>query len=295
MSEEFDYTPRKKRQEGDTPPPPPRKRMPVDEEPAEAAPARTGRTGGEEDYTPRAPRKERAAQRETGGTDYTPRPPRSSPPGRPGQRPARRPKRGKSDGKFLWRLVAIAFVFLMVVPLVLVALDNGGSQSDATVAALQATLAKDPNDFTTLVDLGNYYFNQAESLLNQNDADGAAAACALAAPYYERALRVKPEDTNVRTDLGTMYYYQGRLKGDNTLIQQAVDTWQVALSYEPDKVQTLLNLGLGYAALGQTDQAIAEWQRVIEVAPGTQEATTAQNFIDEYSTQPAAPTPTPAP
>jgi tetratricopeptide (TPR) repeat protein len=117
---------------------------------------------------------------------------------------------------------------------------------------------------------------------DQEESGQALSSFKSAAVYYERALRQDPANSSVRTDLGTMYYYQGQIQGDTGLINQAIQAWQLALSYEPDKPETLFNLGIGYVALDNVEQAIATWQRVIEVAPGTDSAADAQRMIEQY-------------
>jgi tetratricopeptide (TPR) repeat protein len=159
----------------------------------------------------------------------------------------------------------IGLLVLVVVP-VIATLTGGGSAPSGSP-----------------VDLGNYYYDQAINLWDAADYAGALDSLQQAATYYEQALTQTPENAQVRTDLGAVYFYQSRLLSDTVLLQQAIATWQVALEYEPDKPETLFNMGLGYADLGAVDQAIAFWQRVIEVAPGSDAAQSAEQLIQEYS------------
>src|ERR1700758_2377951 len=62
-------------------------------------------------------------------------------------------------------------------------------------APLLENVNKDPNDFDSLVKLGNLYY------------DGQQFPTAI--PYYERALTIHPENPDVRTDMGTAYFYNG--------------------------------------------------------------------------------------
>lgn len=133
------------------------------------------------------------------------------------------------------------------------------------------------------VDLGNRAYDAALQNWDAGDYAGALTSLQQAASYYEQALVQTPEDAQVRTDLGAVYFYQSRLLSDTVLLQQAIQTWNAALEYEPDKPETLFNMGLGYADLGQVEQAIALWQRVIEVAPDSQAAQSAERLILEYS------------
>ncbi len=136
--------------------------------------------------------------------------------------------------------------------------------------------------FLALVHEGDLYYDQG---LRQNDSQAALASFQQAALYYEKALTRNPVDTDVRTDLGTMYRYQGLIAGDQALTNRAIQAWQTALSHAPDKPEALYYLGLGYIDLGQIDQARAMWQRVVEVAPGTALAQDAQSMLDQYADQ----------
>lgn len=295
--EQVDYSPKPKRGEGKQVPPAPRKRV------ANGGP---GESSEVEDYTPRPSRRSGAGKKarlsrrpaqsepaEVAG-EYTPRPARrSSPEKQPrtaepafAQRMAQGSRRGKKgssfDNKLLWRLVALGGLLILIVPTVLVAVNQDRSSQDPEVAALLARLEQDPNDLEALISLGNHYFEEGVYWWGQEDSRSALSAFESADAYYESALRLAPDLTNVRTDLGTMYYYQGQLRDEPALVERAIQEWQVALSYEPDKPETLFNLGIGYLALDQREQALAVWQRVIEVAPDSSSAQDARQMIEQY-------------
>jgi tetratricopeptide (TPR) repeat protein len=87
------------------------------------------------------------------------------------------------------------------------------------LAALKATLEKDPRNVAALVQLGNMYMD--------------AAKYAQASEYFERALDVR-EDPTVRTDLGICYKQNGQL-------DKAIDAFARAASEAPDQWQALYN------------------------------------------------------
>ncbi len=215
------------------------------------------------DYTPRPPKAGRKQAQPLGReAGYIPRPARRAP------RPAR-----KSRGRFLgskafWRLAAVAGLILLVGVPVLADLMQGQVGGVA--------------DFDALVAQGNAYYDEGQRAWDQGNWDRAAQMFTEAASFYERALALRPADTDVRTDLGTVYYYRGVLEDNPSQVEKAVRTWQEALSYEPDKPQTLLNLGIGYNYLGRSEEAVAVWQRVLEVAPNSAYAQEAQRLIEQY-------------
>ena len=59
----------------------------------------------------------------------------------------------------------------------------------------------------------------------------------VAVGYYLHALKAKPSDASVRTDLGTAYWYMGDADA-------AIAELKGALVYAPDNPNTLFNLGL---------------------------------------------------
>ena len=252
--EKIDYTPRPERG---------RKAKPRAEEREQAPRKPEGRAAA--DSTPRTARREQAR-----AVDYTPRAARVT----KRKKPARRGSGLKlssilSNKTVMVIAVVIGLLVLVVLPV---------------VAELLQVRSTGPAG--SLVDQGNSYYDQGLKLLDSGDYEGAYTALQQAASYYEQALVQTPEDVQVRTDLGAVYFYESGLLSDTVLLQQAVETWKVALQYQPDKSEALFNLGLGYSQLGQVDLAIAAWQRVIEVAPGTEAAQAAQQYIQEYTAQP---------
>jgi len=87
------------------------------------------------------------------------------------------------------------------------------------LAALKATIEKEPRNVGALVQLGNMYMD--------------AAKYPQAAEYLERALAVR-EDPTVRTDLGICYKQNGQL-------DKAADAFARAASEAPDQWQALYN------------------------------------------------------
>ncbi|MGB9722463.1 MAG: tetratricopeptide repeat protein [Chloroflexia bacterium] len=225
---------------------------------------------GSSDYTPRPPRK--SGKRTGPGPDYTPRPARRERPGRPSlsSRPARKGKGRFLGSKAFWRLAAVVGLVILVGVPVLADLMQGRGGEVA--------------DFDGLVSQGHAYYEEALRAWDRGDRTRAARMFAGAADSYERALTLRPADADVRTELGTVYYYQGVLEDNPSRVEKAVQAWQTALSYEPDLPRALLNLGVGYTYLGRKEEAVALWQRVIEVAPDAPEAQEARRLLEEYGT-----------
>jgi len=114
-------------------------------------------------------------------------------------------------------------------------------------APLLAALNKDPNDYDSLVKLGNIYY------------DGKQYPSAIT--YYERALAIHPESPDVRTDMGTAYWYAGDA-------DRAITAMQTSLKYRPGHPQTLFNLGwVRWQGKSDPKGAVEAWQELLKANP----------------------------
>ena len=111
--------------------------------------------------------------------------------------------------------------------------------------ALKQKIAANPNDFDSLVQLGNMYSDVAKY--------------PQAIEYYERALRVR-EDTNVRTDLGICYKESGRL-------EEALAQFKRVASDNPESWQAVYNLIIIDGQLKRFADARAELVKLKQLRP----------------------------
>ncbi|HUL75114.1 MAG TPA: tetratricopeptide repeat protein [Vicinamibacterales bacterium] len=96
----------------------------------------------------------------------------------------------------------------------------------------------------------------------------------LAAPWYEAGLKLDPKNINASTDLGVCYYYLNQ-------VDKALQQLDYSLSIDPKHPKTLLNQGI-VRAFGKQDLAgaAASWEKVVAVAPGSEEAQRAKQALD---------------
>jgi cytochrome c-type biogenesis protein CcmH/NrfG len=138
---------------------------------------------------------------------------------------------------------------------------ESGMQAALTQAAatLLEAVNKNANDFDSLVKLGNLYY------------DGKQFPDAIR--YYERALEIHPENPDVRTDMGTAYWYTGNA-------EKAISAMEVSLKYRPGHPQTLFNLGW---VLWQGKQdpkgAIEAWQKLLKANPDYPQRQQVEQYI----------------
>jgi tetratricopeptide (TPR) repeat protein len=78
----------------------------------------------------------------------------------------------------------------------------------------------------------------------------------------------------VSTDLGVSYYYTNRT-------DEALKRFEESLKINPKHTKTLLNKGI-VLAFGKEDLkgAAAEWQKVVDLAPGTPEGEAAKRALE---------------
>jgi len=130
----------------------------------------------------------------------------------------------------------------------------------ARVDQLTTAINGDPKNTTAVVQLANVYFD-AERFTD-------------AISWYEKALALDPKNADVSTDLGVSYYYTNRT-------DEALRRFEESLKINPKHTKTLLNKGI-VLAFGKEDlkAAAAEWQKVVDLAPGTPEGEAAKRALE---------------
>jgi cytochrome c-type biogenesis protein CcmH/NrfG len=131
---------------------------------------------------------------------------------------------------------------------------------ESRASAMKTTADQNPTDAVTRVQLGNMYFD--------------AGRFQEATSWYEAALKIHPKDVNASTDLGIAYYYMN--EPDRALAQ-----FEKSLAIDPAHAKTLLNIGI-VRAFGKQDLKGASevWQKVLVVAPSSEEARAARQALD---------------
>jgi tetratricopeptide (TPR) repeat protein len=102
---------------------------------------------------------------------------------------------------------------------------------------------------------------------------------------YDAVLKINPNDADVRHNKGVVYVQQALqiTPPDQTLLDQAFAEFQHALEIDPNLPQVHFSLGVVYNVRGQTQEAISEFQRFLELDDGSDpEATAAaQNYLTQ--------------
>ena len=120
------------------------------------------------------------------------------------------------------------------------------------VRLLRRAYQLDPRDYETTVMLGNALFDTGQT----SDASGFAEARV----YYLRALETRPDDANVRTDLGLAYFYD-RPSDPRRAIEQYRQSLRINSRHE-QALQSLIAALISTGSFGEAEQMLARLQEV---------------------------------
>jgi cytochrome c-type biogenesis protein CcmH/NrfG len=133
--------------------------------------------------------------------------------------------------------------------------------ADTQAAPLIEKLKSDPNNPELLAGIGNFYYD--------------AQQYPTAVDYYGRALKAKPSDAAVRTDMATAYWYMGNA-------DTAIAEFNKSLTYEPNKPNTLFNLGLvKWQGKMDINGAVADWEKLLATNPNYEGKDKVEQMIAE--------------
>ena len=142
-----------------------------------------------------------------------------------------------------------------------VQLENSQMQAalQTSVAPLLEALNRNSADYDALVRAGDLYYD--------------AQQFPSAIQYYERALAIHPENPDVRTDLGTAYWYTG--DADKALAEM-----ETSLKYKPGHPQTLFNMGwVKWQGKADEKGAVEAWQKLLKTNPDYPQKQQVEQYI----------------
>jgi len=131
----------------------------------------------------------------------------------------------------------------------------------AKVEALKDIVKKDPGNLSAWVELGNLYFdtNQPQKSIQA----------------YQQYLAIKPDNADVRTDMGIMY----RKLGD---FDRAIEEFRKAAKSDPNHVNSRYNIGIVLLHDKQDIKgAIKAWEEYLKVDPGSERAERLRGQIEK--------------
>lgn len=214
-------------------------------------------------------------------------------------------------------IIGLAACYFLVVPAKVTDAKNEaqktiteiGNQSDAktiTIQELQAQVEKLQTENAsldqtlegyvgedgTLVTIDNLLTAATTYLQTQNPQETAVSLEAIAANVnveetseaFQKLYNILL--TTIGPDLATSYYNDGLAAYRSEDFAAAIEQLSKAVYYDASNMESLYYLALAYRRNEDRENAIATYQKVIELFPGTQNATNAQRAIEELG-QPA--------
>ena len=145
------------------------------------------------------------------------------------------------------------------------------AQLERAQASFEEAHRLNPKHLETLVNLGS-----ALSDLNKHEE---------AVKQFEKALALNPEDCKARSNLGNAYYAMAKYP-------DAMYEYRRAIALDPKCYSALYNVGVAFADAGLFREAVNWWQKVVQVAPGTDAARNAEENIKILERFTQAPSPT---
>ncbi|MHB8882915.1 MAG: tetratricopeptide repeat protein [Thermodesulfovibrionales bacterium] len=134
-------------------------------------------------------------------------------------------------------------------------------QGHDDVKMLKEALAKDPKNLEAWIKLGN-------TTMDGNRFSEAVEA-------YQKALELDPKNVDVRVDMGTCYRNIGKP-------DIAVREYKKALEINPNHLNAHKNMAVVLAYdLKDTAQAIREFEKVLQIAPGAPDAEAVRQEIQK--------------
>ncbi len=143
-----------------------------------------------------------------------------------------------------------------------------GRGSAVTGTALYPTPGIDQAALETLTPLAqaNFFLETGVALLNQGHRSAAVSEFRKAITAFETVLRSESDNLFAGTYLGLTCYYAGDR-------QKAEEALQAVLERDPGYLWAIFNLAWIYEVEGETDAAVAMYQRYLNAAPQERENT----------------------
>jgi cytochrome c-type biogenesis protein CcmH/NrfG len=140
-------------------------------------------------------------------------------------------------------------------------------EATSQIQTLKEIVKKDPKNLAAWVELGNIYFdtNQPKEAIEA----------------YKQYLAIKPDNPDVRTDMGIMHRKLGEF-------DRAIEEFRTAAQNDPKHVNSRYNLGLVLLHdKGDMKAAIKAWEDYLKVDPSSEKAQRIRAQIEKMKTMPA--------
>ena len=135
------------------------------------------------------------------------------------------------------------------------------AEVQARISRMEEAVLAEPKNHTAWFALGNEYFDSHQ---HQKAVDA-----------YAKGLALHPDDPNVLTDQGVMYWELGQF-------DKALANFQKANKLDPNHLQSLFNIGVLYHTnLNKPEEAAKAWKQVVTLAPNSEQASQARQMLNQ--------------
>ncbi len=141
-------------------------------------------------------------------------------------------------------------------------LEQIAAQYGPRIAALDGMLESQPTSYTVLMQVGHTYFDWGAEIQQAGlGASGEDRPMWLAAAsFYDRALELDASIPPDLVDAAIAHFYSG-----NTT--KAIELGEAAVAVDPEFAPAHYNLGVFYRSVGRQVEAIAAYEKAIELDP----------------------------
>lgn len=161
------------------------------------------------------------------------------------------------------------------------------SDLQARMDAYQEILKRDPNDLTAIRGLADTYLQMGSTQYDNGDANEAYRSYKASVDQYRRYLALKPDDVEVRIDLGLDYSYLD-------MFEVAVRELKSVTQAAPTNQRAWHSLGWILASNNKTAEARDAWQKSYNLNPGNAIGQESKQFLDQTGEAGAASSQQPA-
>jgi tetratricopeptide (TPR) repeat protein len=144
-------------------------------------------------------------------------------------------------------------------------LDTIAARYQPNITGLQGALASAPTSGTILLQLAYTHYDYASDVQQASSQDQTLVGMDVplwvaASDYYRRAYEAGQDAPEVTTELAVTYHYSNRTPEAIARIEQTLEEY-------PDFPTAWFNAGIFYQAVGAVDDAIASFERYLELDP----------------------------
>jgi tetratricopeptide (TPR) repeat protein len=200
-------------------------------------------------------------------------------------------------------LVALAGLLVLALAISLAVTGGGGptippvqptptpgpfDEFESQIPEAQRSAEQNANDPRAWIAYGDTLYNSAE-IVRENAPDSQLYQQRLSRWFqatlaYTQALALEPNNPATRADLGASACFYGAGIGDQQFVRDGTNEARRAAQEALDNPRVLLSLGhcLVSAQPPRTEEALANWRRVVQLAPDSPLAAQAQELIARY-------------